>query len=263
MARADVQRPRPRAHEDSAVPQHGLLRSVVLHLLPGAALTAFVLVAAPVVERLGLPALFAFFVGIGLVIVPLELGYLMATARRTTGSWSPMRVVEYRRRLRTRTYVLGGAALFAWFTIFSTASMLLLDEWIADNLFGWMPETLLQFARVEEDATLSTAALLVVLVTAFTFNGFVGPVVEELYFRGHLLPRLSHLGRWAPVLNTVLFSIYHLWTPWTNPARIIGFLPITWAVWRTRSVQLGVVAHVLINTVFLLLLTALVVGGEA
>ncbi|WP_409331248.1 CPBP family intramembrane glutamic endopeptidase [Trujillonella humicola] len=249
--------------EEPAVPPHGLLRSVVLHLLPGAALTAFVLAAAPVVEELGLPALFAFFVGIGLVIVPLELGYLAVTARRTTGSWSPLGAVGYRRRLRPRTYVLGGVALFLWFTVFSTASMLLLDEWIADNLFGWMPETLLQFSRVDDDAALSTAALLLVLAAAFTFNGVLGPIVEELYFRGHLLPRLSRLGRWAPVLNTVLFSVYHLWTPWTNPARIIGFLPITWAVWRTRSVYLGVVAHVLINTVFLVLLTALVLGGEA
>ncbi len=85
MTRVDVHEPGPQDDVREA-PQHGLPRSVLPHLLPGAALTAFVLAAAPTEERLGMPALFAFFVGIGLVIVPLELGHLMVTARRTTGS---------------------------------------------------------------------------------------------------------------------------------------------------------------------------------
>jgi hypothetical protein len=32
--------------------------------------------------------------------------------------------------------------------------MLLIDEWIAENLFSWMPETLLHVASVEDDAML-------------------------------------------------------------------------------------------------------------
>jgi membrane protease YdiL (CAAX protease family) len=45
-------------------------------------------------------------------------------------------------------------------------------------------------------------------------------VVEEMYFRGYLLPRISRLGAWAPLVNTVLFSLYHLFTPWLNVGRI-------------------------------------------
>jgi hypothetical protein len=35
-------------------------------------------------------------------------------------------------------------------------------------------------------------------------NGVIGPVVEELYFRGFLLPRMEGLGRWAPLVNVTL-----------------------------------------------------------
>jgi hypothetical protein len=55
----------PVSHE-----QHSLAYSIVLHLLPGAALFAFVVLAA-----LGVPAVVALLAGIALVVVPLELGF--------------------------------------------------------------------------------------------------------------------------------------------------------------------------------------------
>jgi membrane protease YdiL (CAAX protease family) len=60
-------------------------------------------------------------------------------------------------------------------------------------------------------------------------NAVAGPVVEEVYFRGYLLPRISRFGAWAPLINTVLFSVYHFFTPWQNVGRILGLLP-----WCTR-----------------------------
>lgn len=67
--------------------------------------------------------------------------------------------------------------------------------------------------------------LITTAVLGFFFSGLIGPVVEELYFRGFLLPRISRLGRWAPLLNTVLFSLYHFFTPWQNPGRILALTP--------------------------------------
>jgi CAAX protease family protein len=55
-------------------------------------------------------------------------------------------------------------------------------------------------------------------------------------------------------LNTVLFSLYHFWSPWQNLARIVGLLPWVYVVWRKRSVQLSIAVHVTANTIFLLLL---------
>ncbi len=255
---------RPSTPPTATAEQHPIAWSVLLHLLPGAALTVFIVLAAPAVRAMGLPSVFALFAGIPLVIVPIELGILLAHAKRTTGSFSLRATVVYRERLPARRLVPITAGLVAWFAVWLVLATAVLDDWIAARFFGWIPDAILQFSMVQEAGeSAPTAALIVLVVVAFVFNGVVGPVTEELYFRGYLLPRIDRLGRWAPVLNTVLFSLYHLWTPWQNLTRIIGLLPMTWLAWRRRSTQLAMATHVTVNLVFLLGLAALILGGGA
>lgn len=237
--------------------QHSLGSSIALHLLPGLALTIFILVAAPIiVEGQGFPGIFALFLGISLVVAPIELGYLLYQAKRTTGTWSLAAVVGYRERLSTRQYLRLGVPLIAWWILMLLIFVPVIDPWIGDTFFGWLPETIREFSTFEDDDSTSTSALVMLLVVAFAFNGFVGPVIEELYFRGHLLPRIEWLGRWAPVLNAVLFSVYHFWTPWQNIGRIVAMLPWVFVVWRTRSIYLSLIVHMAVNNIFLLLILA-------
>ncbi len=236
--------------------QHSLPRSVFLHLMPGVALVSFVLLTAPTVESWGLPALFALLLGIGVVIAPLELGYLSIQAHRETGSWSPLAVVDYRTRLPLRRLILLGGALAALMLAFVVVHLLVLDRLISP-LFAWMPSTLYQFAAIEEGTDpLTGGAFAVMVVAVLVLNGIVGPVTEELYFRGHLLPRIDRFGRLAPVLNTVLFTLYHLWTPWRWPQVLFGSLPANWLAWRERTVWLPMFTHVAVNLLFSLLLIA-------
>jgi uncharacterized protein len=236
--------------------QHTLLRSVVLHLVPGVALATFVVLTAATFESWGLPALFALVIGIGVVIAPLELGYLVVHARRTTGSGSPLAAVDYRTVLPTWQLLRLSAALAAFMLVLVIAHLVVLDRVLAP-LFSWMPATLFQFSRVEEAGEpLVGAALAVTIAAVLVLNGIVGPVVEELYFRGHLLPRLDRHGRGAPVINTVLFTLYHLWTPWRWPQVFLGSLPANWLAWRKRSVWLPMATHVMVNLLFSLLLIA-------
>lgn len=241
--------------------QHPLGWSILLHLLPGVALTVFIVLAAPVVVSLGFPVVFALFVGIGLVIVPIELGILLVHARRTTGTFRLHETVVYRERLPAKRLWPIAVGSFLWFTAFLVLATTVLDDWIASRFFAWVPEQILQFSQVADAGEpVAMWALATLVVVAFVFNGVVGPVVEELYFRGFLLPRIDLYGRMAPVINTVLFSIYHFWTPWQNLTRIVGFLPLSWAAWRFRSTQVSMVAHVTINLVFLMGLLALFIG---
>lgn len=232
--------------------QHSLTRSVVLHLLPGAALFVFVVVAA----ALGVPAILALLAGIALVIVPLELGYLLYQGRRKTGRWSVSEVVEYREPLPVRRIVLWTVPLVAWFIVMLFLSVGVLDERIANSLFSWYPDSVREFASLEGDSTYATWVVVVVFGAALAINGVIGPVVEELYFRGHLLPRIDRYGRGAPVLNAVLFSLYHLWTPWQNLGRILALLPWIYTVWRRRSLALSMAVHISVNCIFLLLMLA-------
>ena len=246
--------------EPASREQHGLVTSVLLHLFPGALLIAFVIATAPWFAGFGIPAPFVLFIGIPIVIVPVELGVLFWHAKRTTGSFRlGAGTVGYRQRLPRRQLLRLTALLVGWFLVIFLFSTAVVDPILAERLFAWLPDTVLQFSTFDDGGVEPSTLMVVLLImTAVVFNGVVGPVVEELYFRGYLLPRISRLGRGAPILNTVLFSLYHFWTPWQNPARIIGILPMTWMVWRKRALSIGLATHVTINLLFLGLLLLLV-----
>jgi hypothetical protein len=95
--------------------------------------------------------------------------------------------VNYKERLPGRRLALQTVGLALWFLVCLVVSIAAVDEWLADNVFSWMPDSLLQFAVVEEDdGELAGGELVAFVLVALAFNGIAGPVVEELYFRGHL-----------------------------------------------------------------------------
>jgi membrane protease YdiL (CAAX protease family) len=106
-----------------------------------------------------------------------------------------------------------------------------------------VPDWFFLFGRANQFAQYSKSALAITAIVNLVFNAVAGPVVEELYFRGYLLPRLSRLKGWAPLANILLFSLYHLFTPWENLVRIIGLVPLVYAVWWKRNIYLGMVVH--------------------
>ena len=134
----------------------------------------------------------------------------------------------------------------------------LLDPLIRDARFGGLPDWFRELVDVDAVSAYEPSAWTVTLVAYFVINVLVGPVVEELYFRGYLLPRTSRAGVWAPLVNAALFSLYHFWTPWSFLARIAGVTPFVYAVWRTENVYLGMVVHVLLNGIGTASLIALI-----
>ena len=241
---------------DSAVDeQHSGARTVVLHLLPGALITAFYFGAAPVVRSLGFPSLMAIFLAIAFVLIPFELGYLIYQARKngsTVGS-----VVLYRQPVPRGQFVALVLGLLTWSGICAVLLFPPLDGFFMENVFSWLPGW---FFFAEDFTQYSTAVLLITWSFGLVVNGIAGPVVEEMYFRGYLLPRISRLGAWAPLLNTVLFSLYHFFTPWLNVSRIIGLLPMVYAAWWKKSIYVSMAVHVLGNAIPMVFLLAGLLG---
>lgn len=89
--------------------------------------------------------------------------------------------------------------------------------------------------------------LLLTSVVYFIFNVFVGPIVEELYFRGYLTAKLSRYGIGAPIIVTVLFSLYHLWLPFQNLFRISAFFPAAYFAWKEKNIYISIVFHCISN----------------
>ena len=126
-----------------------------------------------------------------------------------------------------------------------------LDQAILKSLFGWLPDwfQINQFTP----ANYSQPVLTVTFVLFLVVNGFAGPVVEELYFRGYLLPHIEYLKGWAPLVDVLLFSLYHFFSPWQNITRILAFLPWAYVVRWKKNIYLSILAHCLLNTGYCLL----------
>lgn len=236
--------------------QLGPARLVGLFLAPGAAITAAFVVLAPVVDGLGFPPLAALLIAIAAVLVPLELGLVLRAGR---GTGSALGAIAYRERVaRSRWLWLVPALIVAAFLGFGLHQAI--EPALISGLFGWLPEWFVAPIDFDQIDKYAAGAWIVTLAGYFILNGLVGPVVEELYFRGYLLPRMEWLGRWAPLVNVTLFSLYHFWSPWQLVARIVGFGPTAYAVRWTRNVSIGIVVHCTLNVISVVLVAAAVMG---
>lgn len=226
------------------VEQHPLGTSIALHLLPGVLAAGVFYAMAPVVMGFGYPAIGAAILAAGLVVVGLEAGWLLWEAHRRTGSWRIGGVLPYRPGPFTWRKALLVVALFAWaFAV----SLLGIGGSIKDSFFSWMPAWAVNPLPDSFAETGSTSAQLVVAVGYLVFLVALGPLVEELYFRGYLLPRIGRFGAWSALINVSLFASYHLWKPWDLINLIIILGPTVYVVWRLKDIRIGIAVHIALN----------------
>ena len=67
-------------------------------------------------------------------------------------------------------------------------------------------------------------------------------------------------GRWAPLVNVGLFSLYHFWTPWNFLSRVLLLAPMVYLVWWKRNIYIGMIAHCLLNLIGTTVLFAQLLG---
>ena len=235
------------ADEAEVVPQHSLLKSVALHLLPAAFVMAFYVLAAPLAVRLGFPPGLALLLGFILIGIPVELGYLLYRGRKRNGTFSLRGVVLYRERMPAWQYAAFFLLLLAvaFGVLFLTAP---LTESLAANVFRWLPRFLLPDGS-SAYPPFAPNAILITLVLGLVFDGLINPVVEELYFRGYLLPRISRFGWLAPPISAFLFSLQHYWQPYNFPLIFLIQLAIVYVVWWKRNIYIAMLAHCGGNTI--------------
>jgi membrane protease YdiL (CAAX protease family) len=73
----------------------------------------------------------------------------------------------------------------------------------------------------------------------------LAPWVEELLFRGLLLPRMrAAVGRGDWVVNGALFGVYHLHQPWSIPSSVLdGIFAQAYPTRRFQSIWIAIVTH--------------------
>jgi len=122
-----------------------------------------------------------------------------------------------------------------------------INEFLRKIFFSWIPDWLyLNRNSVEQNTPAVEITMAVLSVLLF---GIIGPIAEELCFCGYLLPRLSKFGKWAPLLNAVLFMLYHFWQLHLLVLSIIALSPMVYIVWWKRNVYLSIIVHCATNLI--------------
>jgi uncharacterized protein len=222
------------------IEQHSAFKSIVLHLLPGVMIGCVYFLARHPVANMGYPSIFALLLAMALVLVPLELGFLLYQGRKKTGRLTLQGIISYRRSIPWWQYPLWGIAILA-VTGAIFALLAPVDAFIKERIFSWMPDV-----NYGLDGSYSRTTLIITYAMFLVFNVFLAPIVEELYFRGYLLPRMK--GRFAPLLHSLLFAAVHVFTPWMIITRTVGLLPLLFGV-KKKNIYIGIIVHILGNSV--------------
>ncbi|AIQ48483.1 abortive infection protein [Paenibacillus sp. FSL R7-0273] len=214
-----------------------------LHVLPGALLgllyilllKAEILSEYPRIITLGLAGVIS--------IVPIQWGCLLYVARKETGSFNIFRILGLKSKLEGKSYFLYTAVLLVLTGVLMLA-LSPLSGYLLNTVFSWIPHG---FNYNQDMSTFSRNEILLTIAVSFFFFTLIGPVTEELYFRGFLLARMNWLGNYGVLLNLILFAVYHVWSPWLIIARIVAFLPLFYIVRKKDSYKLGITVHCLAN----------------
>lgn len=227
--------------------QYSKLKSILYHFYPGVIITIFFSAITPFLVKGGLPPQLSMLIAIAFIVVPVLLLHLKKAKQKEDVN-RIMDLVVYNENLATKKLILYSTGLIVFaFLIYGLTQPL--NELITEKLFFWLPD----WYKVRDFEGYSKTVILITLVLNLSLNGLLAPYLEELYFRGYLLPRMETWGKFAPLLSAVLFSLYHFWQPQIYLTLMIALFPMTYLVWKTKSLKLAIYVHCGLNVIGALL----------
>jgi len=218
-------------------------RAVLFHLYPGVIITVCFALLTPLFLKYQLPPQFSILLIIAIVAVPLLLLHINR-AKKEEQKDKLTQINGYNNKLTTSRLILciAGLVMFMFFIWGITQP---LNKIITEKLFTWLPA----WYTVQDFTDYSKKIIVVTLIFNLVINGILAPIVEEYYFRGYLLPRMAAWGKWSFVVNAILFSLYHFWQPHVYLTLLIALLPLSWLVWKTRDLRVGIYTHCALNII--------------
>lgn len=224
------------------IPQLSPLKQLYYHFYPGLAILIAYILAGPWIVGMGYPGLTTLLLAELVILAPIGLGHMAWHHRNNRSGQGFEALIPFTKKLRMAQY-------FKWTLLGILGCTLVylplypLGLYLREQVFGWLPEW--YFNPVYGSA--DTGLIAKVFLAGIFIDGIIGPVVEELYFRGYLLPRMAYLGKWAPIFNGLLFGLYHFWQPHNYLAIIAIGMVLSYIVWKKQNVYLGILIHCTLN----------------
>ena len=183
------------------------------------------------------------------ILVPMELGMIIWASKKEYGTCSLKSALEGQEKLALWKIVLiafvfvGVAGLLSAFVaplenqIFAQTRTALLNSLPIG--FDW--------TNYEYIKSFSKPTLILTCVYYGIFNVLIGPITEELFFRGYLTSYYKKQGVFTPILIAVLFSLYHFWLPFHNIFRILAFAPVAYVAYKKKNIYISIWFHCMCN----------------
>ncbi len=197
-----------------------------------------------------IPHLLLFCILATIFPMPLEIAMMLSASKKEYGTYSLKCAFKGQEKLAIWKIILIAGVLFG---IAGLLSVFFAP--IENQLFAPARNALLNALPTGFDwtnyeyikTTFSKPTLIVTCVYYLLFNVIIGPVTEELFFRGYLTSHYKHQSSFTPILIAILFSLYHFWLPFNNIFRILIFGASAYMAYKKKNIFISIGFHCLCN----------------
>ena len=183
------------------------------------------------------------------ILVPIELGMILLASKKEYGEYSLKSAFDGQEKLALWKIVL---IAFVFLGVAGLLSAFIVP--FENQIFAQMRTALLNglptgfdWTNYEYITSFSKPTLILTCVYYGIFNVLIGPITEELFFRGYLTSHYKKQGMFVPILITVLFSLYHFWLPFHNAFRILAFAPVAYVAYKKKNIYISIWFHCMCN----------------
>ena len=183
------------------------------------------------------------------ILVPIELWTILSASKKENGEYSLKSAFTRHEKVAIwKIFIIA-------FIFFCIAGLILaFVSPIENRIFEKMRASVLNKLPLGFDWTnydyLKTFSKPILIFTCIYFGVFdvlIGPITEELFFRGYLTSHYKKQSSFTPILITVLFSLYHFWLPFNNIFRILIFTPVAFVAYKKKNFYITICFHCLCN----------------
>ena len=190
------------------------------------------------------------FCSLGTVtLVPIELVIIFSASKKEYGSFSLKSALAGQEKMPIWQIILIAFLFFSLAGLFSITAAPLENSLLApvrEAVLSRLPVGF-DWQNTEYVKTFSKPVIIVTCIYYGIFNVIIGPVTEELFFRGYLTSHYKKQTAFTPVLIVILFSLYHFWLPFNNVFRILAFGPATFVAYKKKNIYISMCFHCMCN----------------
>lgn len=183
------------------------------------------------------------------ILVPMELAVILSASKKENGVYSLKSAFAGQEKLPLWKILIIAFVFFGVAGLLSAFAAPIENQFFAEArtaLLHNLP-TGFDWTNYEYMKSFSKPILILTCVYYSIFNVFIGPITEELFFRGYLTSHYKKQSSFLPILIAVLFSLYHFWLPFNNVFRILAFAPVAYVSYKKKNLYISIFFHCLCN----------------